>query len=1201
MEQLHLLQLRAEGSGASPEIGDIFTVSLQDKSEVNDNDTGDNENKDDGDEENLDEERKEEHMRSEEDSECDLSCPLCQEGFQSKDSLERHAMALHSVNAEGLARLMMMMRGIVYEVNSNKQDNKKEEDNDQADKPHEDVEREVERSPIGQIDKYMDPSRPHKCEVCRESFTQKSILLVHFNSVGHLRNLKRKMHEQQSETNEVNTGGDNSDLDRSGLSEVSELLSPKKEERNGDDGGQNGQVLGEIQNALQQAMIAARLQQLNPMLRGGMPPNMPGMNLNPMLAAMMGGPGMPSPFGPQGMGQLQQLQQIAMAQQMAEANGPRMADPSLILQQLAQLQPEQPKDLKLPFPPPSPVHQAPPLQGHPPAPQFHPDSMFGEQKRARTKITEDQLKVLRSYFDISNSPSDDQINLMAQQTGLPPKVIKHWFRNTLFKERQKNKDSPYNFNNPPSTMINLEEYEKTGESQVQQLKPEDDSFLNSKIEDERVVEPPKTSEPSDVEFKEESGSQRETESDPEITHSVPLSSTNNVTSHNNTSVNFNMTNPVPNVTQSSLQTSLTLSSILSSQTMADSMSCQLPNYPAPIPSPFGQSSEPNSFSKMLHNLAANTSNSLNPDFSEPSSPGSGQHHRLSPGQNHDIHGKRANRTRFSDYQVKVLQEFFEKNAYPKDDDLEYLSKLLGLTPRVIVVWFQNARQKARKAYENQPSNEVMMDDVEGRFTRTPSLSYQCKKCNLEFQRYYELIRHQKQHCYKEEDAKRSALAQKAAANAAATLTAQGQGAGMNLNAVSTISHYSEDSNCSISYSERNITSPIFNQTPLSWKRKLSTEENRDVVVEPQSKLPKTTNLFPPMIPPSPVATGGSNDLEASMRKFYEDTMKRYMDEIQGRPIPPGSQASSQGVGDGQALDLRSSSADLDHGSHRSENDNDSDSWEKNLSGGEDSLSENQMRSSCGGPSSSFDGEMMEGQNLSGSFHDANGPTDSGNKRFRTHMSNVQVKMMKSVFENYKTPTMPECLGLGNDIGLQKRVVQVWFQNARAKEKKARLYLQQVTGQEPDYPAPPHGCRWCNITYPEGFAIQEHIFQKSHLDKVKIAIEQGLYDPESPGVALTQQAEALQNGGMVPQHQTPPHHQDRGQDSATDSSPSPTKGPSLGATTGLSMMAQMAAGAGLHSPGVGPELGHPHMGMPNMPQFYGMNNYPIGVTNTVHNV
>jgi len=844
-----------------------------------------------------------------------------------------------------------------------------------------------------------------------------------------------------------------------------------------------------------------------------------------------------------------------------------MPDPSLILQQLAQLQPDPSKmdPKQMPFPPQSPGPQHP--QGG--SPQFQQD-MFGEQKRARTKITEDQLKVLRSYFDISNSPSDDQINLMAQQTGLPPKVIKHWFRNTLFKERQKNKDSPYNFNNPPSTMINLEEYEKTGEQKVVPIKPEVGS--NSPSNDDKTEENDKVESP---ELKSESVEKRDTEqkSDPEQTQSVPSSSTS-VTSHNNTSVNFNTTNPVPNVTQSSLQTSLTLSSILSSQTMADSMTCHLPNYPAPLPSPFGQSSEPNSFSKMLHNLAANSNMS---EFSEPSSPQGGQH-RLSPGQDMSIHGKRANRTRFSDYQVKVLQEFFEKNAYPKDDDLEYLSKLLGLTPRVIVVWFQNARQKARKAYENQPSNEVLMDDVEGRFTRTPSLSYQCKKCNLEFQRYYELIRHQKQHCYKEEDAKRSALAQKAAAHAAATLTSQGQGAGLNMTAVST---YSEDSNSdSISYSERNITSPVFNQNTLSWKRKLSTEDSRDVIEEPRSKLPKTTNLFPPLIPPTP--TTSANDLEASMRKFYEDTMKRYMDELQGRPPPHQS-------GEGQALDLRSSSADLDHGSHRSENDNDSDSWEKNLSGGEDSSSE-QNRGLC----SDFDGELGEGHNLSGSYPDSNGPKDSGNKRFRTHMSNVQVKMMKSIFENYKTPTMPECLGLGNDIGLQKRVVQVWFQNARAKEKKARLYLQQVTGVEPDMPPAPHGCRWCNIQYPENFAIQEHIFQASHLEKVKTAIEQGLYDPESPGVSLTQQAEALQNGGMMQHgHLTPPRH---GQDSATDSSPSPTK-PNIG--PGLSMMAQMAAG-GIHSPG-GPDSHMQDTRSMLMPQFYGMNSYPIGVTNTVHNV
>merc|ERR1719367_566026 len=104
-----------------------------------------------------------------------------------------------------------------------------------------------------------------------------------------------------------------------------------------------------------------------------------------------------------------------------------------------------------------------------------------DSKRARTRISDDQLKILRSNFDINNSPSEEALNKMAQQTGLPLKVIKHWFRNTLFKERQKNKDSPYNFNNPPSTKLNLEEYEKTGESKVTPLTL-DDQEEYSKLE-----------------------------------------------------------------------------------------------------------------------------------------------------------------------------------------------------------------------------------------------------------------------------------------------------------------------------------------------------------------------------------------------------------------------------------------------------------------------------------------------------------------------------------------------------------------------------------------------------------------------------------------------------------------------------------------------------------------------------------------------
>jgi AT-binding transcription factor 1 len=109
------------------------------------------------------------------------------------------------------------------------------------------------------------------------------------------------------------------------------------------------------------------------------------------------------------------------------------------------------------------------LPGFAPSSDMKQQYLENCQRRARTRISDDQLRILRANFDINNSPSEEQVAKLTMETGLPPKVIKHWFRNTLFKERQKNKDSPYNFNNPPSTMLNLEEYEKTGKSKVIQL------------------------------------------------------------------------------------------------------------------------------------------------------------------------------------------------------------------------------------------------------------------------------------------------------------------------------------------------------------------------------------------------------------------------------------------------------------------------------------------------------------------------------------------------------------------------------------------------------------------------------------------------------------------------------------------------------------------------------------------------------------
>lgn len=72
------------------------------------------------------------------------------------------------------------------------------------------------------------------------------------------------------------------------------------------------------------------------------------------------------------------------------------------------------------------------------------------------------------------------------------------------------------------------------------------------------------------------------------------------------------------------------------------------------------------------------------------------------------------------------------------------------------------------------------------------------------------------------------------------------------------------------------------------------------------------------------------------------------------------------------------------------------------------------------------------------------PDSMGQRRYRTQMSSLQLKIMKACYEAYRTPTMQECEVLGEEIGLPKRVIQVWFQNARAKEKKSQTAGNSTT-------------------------------------------------------------------------------------------------------------------------------------------------------------
>lgn len=325
-------------------------------------------------------------------------------------------------------------------------------------------------------------------------------------------------------------------------------------------------------------------------------------------------------------------------------------------------------------------------------------------------------------------------------------VVKHWFRNTLFKERQRNKDSPYNFNNPPSTTLNLEEYERTGQAKVTALAGElnfgsgnngngqqnqnfQQNHNNGTQNDNRPH-----SLPSSIASNDRSDYSHQIKSEPNEDnmssgllmdetsfhqHNLALAAAvaaqqRQMQQQSQQQQQQQSKNAVDHHHQQNMLMDHDSSNLHNHhhmyynnfETKSESGSSEILSRP---PTPSSSYSNINDIinqqieSIPINNIAniSGGGGSQN-DASGASTSTMGPPKKLQLNKmfekNFDANsnssnsstssGKRANRTRFTDYQIKVLQEFFENNSYPKDSDLEYLSKLLYLSPRVIVVWFQ---------------------------------------------------------------------------------------------------------------------------------------------------------------------------------------------------------------------------------------------------------------------------------------------------------------------------------------------------------------------------------------------------------------------------------------------------------------------------------------------------------------------------------
>ncbi|XP_077165725.1 zinc finger homeobox protein 3 isoform X2 [Paroedura picta] len=591
-----------------------------------------------------------------------------------------------------------------------------------------------------------------------------------------------------------------------------------------------------------------------------------------------------------------------------------------------------------------------------------------QSKRPRTRITDDQLRVLRQYFDINNSPSEEQIQEMADKSGLPQKVIKHWFRNTLFKERQRNKDSPYNFSNPPVTSL----------------------------EDLKVDSRPPSPEPQKHEY-------------------------------------------------------------------------------------WG--------------------------------------------------GKRSSRTRFTDYQLRVLQDFFDANAYPKDDEFEQLSSLLNLPTRVIVVWFQNARQKARKNYENQGEGRdgERRELTNDRYIRTSSLSYQCKKCSLVFQRIFDLIKHQKKLCYKDEDEEGQEDSQNEdsldaaepltptssccstpmpsqaySTSASATNTAASSSAFLPPLATEAEESSSADTSKAEATDEK-PKPPEPPRTPQSQPPEKRVQPKQEVLQPPedhgeQQAGPTNPKASPPALPqpvqppPPPCVLPQSSPSPSQLShlplKALHTTTPQQLSNVPPPPLVPYqcdqcklAFPSFEHWQEHQQLHFLSAQNQFVHPQFLDRAldmpfmlfDPSNPLLASQLLAGtlpQLPLSAATVAPSPSTPTSTLSTlkrrlEEKAGASPGGDDSGAGGEEPQRDKRLRTTITPEQLEVLYQKYLLDSNPTRKMLDHIAHEVGLKKRVVQVWFQNTRARERKGQF---RAVG-----PAQAHRrCPFCRALFKAKTALEAHV-------------------------------------------------------------------------------------------------------------------------------
>ncbi|XP_055292268.1 zinc finger homeobox protein 2 isoform X1 [Moschus berezovskii] len=604
-------------------------------------------------------------------------------------------------------------------------------------------------------------------------------------------------------------------------------------------------------------------------------------------------------------------------------------------------------------------------------------------------------------------------------------------------------------------------------------------------------------------------------------------------------------------------------------------------------------------------------------------------------------GRRFSRTKFTEFQTQALQSFFETSAYPKDGEVERLASLLGLASRVVVVWFQNARQKARKnasdggpapsgggtggaagcrrcqatfscvfdlvrhlkkCYDDQPADEEeeeaergeedaeAEDDTEeeqgpepaagpegpppeapdreelsqaeatkpegqqpeGRAPPSPSPVHTCDQCALSFPNQDLLTNHRRLHFLppvqpsaaphlldlpmlvfgernplvagtppvpgpplkrKHEDGSLSPTGSEAGVG--------GEGEPPRDKRLRTTilpeqleilyRWYMQDSNptrkmldcISEEVGLKKRVVQVWFQNTRARERKGQFRSTPGGVPNPAVKPPVTPSPAP--FPKFNLLLGKADDGAGREAPKRDAPTLPYPTVTQAAGplplLPSGKEAPALTTEPPLPLPAPPPPCEDEGPEEPSKASPESEACSPSAGDLSDSSA-----SSLAEPESPGAGGTSGGPGGGGGV-----PDGMGQRRYRTQMSSLQLKIMKACYEAYRTPTMQECEVLGEEIGLPKRVIQVWFQNARAKEKKAKLQGAAVGGaggsSEVPLAAQRTDCPYCDIKYDFYVSCRGHLFSRQHLAKLKEAVraqlksESKCYDlapaPEAP--------------------------------------------------------------------------------------------------------